>query len=145
MVKNPPAKQEMPEMRVWSLGQEDPLEQDTPVFLPGKSLGPRNLVSYSPRGHKESDATEWLNTHTPNKNDSNWPPRVPPSPPPAVPPPTHLVAAAVLSFKQLGCGSASSPTASHLTLLQSNSTSGCVLNTPFDFQTVGFCSNCPCP
>ena len=28
MVKNPPAKQEMPEMQVRSLGQEDPLEQE---------------------------------------------------------------------------------------------------------------------
>ena len=28
MVKNPPANQEMPEMRVRSLGQEDPLEPE---------------------------------------------------------------------------------------------------------------------
>ena len=28
MVKNPPANQEMPEMRVQSLGQEDPLEPE---------------------------------------------------------------------------------------------------------------------
>ena len=34
--------------------------QPTPVFLPGKSQGQRNLVSHSPWGHKESDATEWL-------------------------------------------------------------------------------------
>ena len=32
--------------------------QPTPVFLPGKSQGQRNLVSHSPWGHKESDATE---------------------------------------------------------------------------------------
>ena len=35
------------------LGQEDPLEEEiatTPVFLPGKYLGQRNLVSYSPWG-----------------------------------------------------------------------------------------------
>ena len=27
--------------------------QPTPVFLPGESHGPRNLVGYSPRGGKE--------------------------------------------------------------------------------------------
>ena len=32
--------------------------QSTPVFLPGKSHGQRNLASYSPWGHKESDTTE---------------------------------------------------------------------------------------
>ena len=30
-------------------------------FLPGESHGQRSLVGYSPRGHKESDVTEWLN------------------------------------------------------------------------------------
>ena len=30
----------------------------TPVFLPGKSHGQRNLVGYSPWGRKESDTTE---------------------------------------------------------------------------------------
>ena len=34
--------------------------QPTPVFLPGESHGQRNLASYSPWGHKESDMTEWL-------------------------------------------------------------------------------------
>jgi len=29
----------------------------TPVFLPGESHGQRNLVGYSPCGHKESDMT----------------------------------------------------------------------------------------
>ena len=58
MVKNPPAKQEMQEMGVLSLGWEDPLEKGMatpPVFLPGKSHGQRNLVGYSPGGRKESD------------------------------------------------------------------------------------------
>ena len=32
--------------------------QPTPVFLPGKSHGWRNLVGYSPWGRKESDTTE---------------------------------------------------------------------------------------
>ena len=36
--------------------------QPTPVFLPGKFHGQRNLVGYSPWGHKESNATEWLST-----------------------------------------------------------------------------------
>ena len=35
--------------------------QPTPVFLPGKSHGQRNLAGYSPWGHKESDTTERLN------------------------------------------------------------------------------------
>ena len=35
----------------------------TPVFLPGKSHGQRSLVGYSPWGHKESDASEWLHFH----------------------------------------------------------------------------------
>ena len=34
--------------------------QPTPVFLPGKPHGWRNLVGYSPWGHKELDVTEWL-------------------------------------------------------------------------------------
>ena len=34
--------------------------QPTPVFLPGESHGQRSLAGYSPRGHKESDTTEWL-------------------------------------------------------------------------------------
>ena len=50
----------------WTLGQEDPLEEDmqpVPVSLPGKSHGQRSLVDYSPRGHKESDMTERLSMH----------------------------------------------------------------------------------
>ena len=34
--------------------------QPTPVFLPGESHGRRNLVGYSPWGHKELDTTERL-------------------------------------------------------------------------------------
>ena len=43
--------QEMQETQFQFLGQEDPLEkkqQPTPVFLPGKSLGQKSLVGYSP-------------------------------------------------------------------------------------------------
>ena len=40
--------------------------QPPPVFLPGESHGQRNMVGYSPWGHKESDMTEQLSmcTHT---------------------------------------------------------------------------------
>ena len=57
-LKNPPAKRET---RIRSLGQEDPLVEEmttTPVFLPEKSHGQRNLAGYNPKGHKESDTTE---------------------------------------------------------------------------------------
>ena len=56
-------------MQVPSLGWEDPLEegtQPTPVFFPGESHGQRNLVGYSPWGHKESgtmEETECLGAH----------------------------------------------------------------------------------
>ena len=48
------------ETQFQSLDLEDPLEKDiatTPVFLPGKSHGQRNLVGYSPWRHKELDRT----------------------------------------------------------------------------------------
>ena len=35
-----------------------------PVFLPGELHGQRSLAGYSPWYCKESDTTEWLNTHT---------------------------------------------------------------------------------
>ena len=37
--------------------------QPTPVLLPGKSHGRRSLVGCSPRGHEQSDTTEWLHFH----------------------------------------------------------------------------------
>ena len=37
--------------------------QPTPVLLPGKSHGRRNLVGCSPWDHWESDTTEWLQFH----------------------------------------------------------------------------------
>ena len=40
--------------------------QPTPVFLPGKAHGQRNLVGYSTRGHKESDMTERLSGQNAN-------------------------------------------------------------------------------
>ena len=39
----------MPWRRAW---------QSTPVFLPAESHGQRNLVGYSPQGHKDSGTTE---------------------------------------------------------------------------------------
>ena len=36
----------------------------TPVFLPGKFHGQRSLEGYSPWGHKVSDTTEHVHTHT---------------------------------------------------------------------------------
>ena len=38
--------------------------QPTPVFLPGKFHGQRRLMGHSSWGHKESDTTEQLSTHT---------------------------------------------------------------------------------
>ena len=57
MVKNPPLVQET---QVWSLGQEDPQEKEKATLLPGKPHGQRCMASYSPRGHKELDTTEWI-------------------------------------------------------------------------------------
>ena len=58
--------QETWETQVWSLGQEDPLEegwQPNLVFLPGESHGQKSLVGYSPWGHRESDIAE-VTAHT---------------------------------------------------------------------------------
>ena len=67
-------------MWVWSLGGEDPLEEEmaTPsqVFFPGKSHGQSGLVGYSPWGCRDSDTTE----HTPGKSPDKFPrqdPRLP--------------------------------------------------------------------
>ena len=40
------------------------LQQPTPVFLPGESHEQKRLEGYSSWGHKESDMTEQLSTHT---------------------------------------------------------------------------------
>ena len=60
MIKNLPAMQET---QVGSPGQEDLLKKymvTHSVFLPGESHGQRCLVDCNPKGHKESDTTEWL-------------------------------------------------------------------------------------
>ena len=41
--------------------------QHTLVFLPGESHGQKNLVGYSPWGLKESDTTECLSPHAPER------------------------------------------------------------------------------
>ena len=54
--------QETQEMGVQSLGWEDPLEREmaTPssILAGKKSHGQRNMVGYSPWGHKELDMSE---------------------------------------------------------------------------------------
>ena len=47
--------QETLEMQVWSLGLNDPLEEDAPThssILPGEFHGQKSLVGYGPQGHK---------------------------------------------------------------------------------------------
>ena len=64
MIKNLPANSETQEMRVWSLGREDPLEEEmatrssTLAWRIPWTEGPGGL--YSPWDHKESDMTEQL-------------------------------------------------------------------------------------
>ena len=71
MVKNLPAMLEsrfdpwigkIPWRREW---------QPTPVFLPGESHGQRSLAGCSPWGHKESDTTEQVSTHS--TGPRSWP------------------------------------------------------------------------
>ena len=53
--------QETKEMWVWSLGQEDLLEEDMTTYsciFAKKSHGQRSLVGYSSKGRKESDTIE---------------------------------------------------------------------------------------
>ena len=44
--------------------------QQTPVFLPGESQGQRSLASYSPKGCKDLDVTEWLSVQKKKKKKS---------------------------------------------------------------------------
>ena len=60
MVKNLPAT---PETWFNPWGRKMPWRREwrpTPVFLPEKSHGQRNLAGYSPGGHKVLDTTEQL-------------------------------------------------------------------------------------
>ena len=72
-VKNPPAMQETQEPRLDPWVGKIPWRrawQPTPLFLLGKSYGPRSLASHSPWGHKESDTTEQLSTFC---HKQSWP------------------------------------------------------------------------
>ena len=62
MVKNPLTKQEM---WVWSLGQEDPLEEEIAThsnILAWEISWTEEPGGLQSMGHKESDMTEWPNT-----------------------------------------------------------------------------------
>ena len=50
--------QKIEEMRVQSLGWEDPLEEDLATHSSGEVHGQRSLVGYSPWGRKEPETTE---------------------------------------------------------------------------------------
>ena len=59
--------QETQEMWVWSLGQENPLEEEMAThsgILARKISWTWKLVGYNQWGIKESDMTEWLSIHT---------------------------------------------------------------------------------
>ena len=64
-MKNLPAVQKTQEMRVWSLGQEDPLEEEMAThsgILAWEILWTEGFGGYSQKGHKESGMTEQLST-----------------------------------------------------------------------------------
>ena len=77
-VKNPTAMQGREEMWVRSLVWEDSPEKEMAThssILAGESHGQRSLQSMQPTGyslwgHKESDMTERLNTHTHTDTES---------------------------------------------------------------------------
>ena len=61
--------------QIQSLVGKDPLArkwQPTPVFLPGKFRGQRNLVGYSLWGRKESDTIEHTRRHKHVKGQEDW-------------------------------------------------------------------------
>ena len=60
---------DMQVMRVWSLGQEDRLEEEMEThssILSWEIYGQRSLAGYSPWAHKDSDTTKhiWTFTYT---------------------------------------------------------------------------------
>ena len=65
MVKNPSACNEEDLGSVPGLGRSPGGEQGSPLQYSclESPHGWRGLVGYSPRGHKDSDLTEWLSTH----------------------------------------------------------------------------------
>ena len=66
-VQNLPAVQETQEMRIQSLGQEDPREKETAAhssIFTGRSQGQRSLVGCGPKDRKDLDMTEQLSAYT---------------------------------------------------------------------------------
>ena len=74
VVKNLPPMQEIQEMKLRSLGWEDPLEKEMAThssILAWEIHGRRRLAGYSPWGRQESDMTEhahvtWTQSHAPS-------------------------------------------------------------------------------
>ena len=67
LVKNSSAVQETQETWVWSVGQEDPMEEEMAArsnILPWQSHGQRSLPGCNPEGHKGLDTTEPLGKST---------------------------------------------------------------------------------
>ena len=63
-VKNLPAMQETQEMWIWSLGGNDPMEEEMGThssILAWRISWTEETAGYSPWGYKEADKTEWLN------------------------------------------------------------------------------------
>ena len=66
VAENLPAMQEKPEKLIWSLGGEDPLEEEMAThssILALKIPWKRSLVGYSSWVHKRTDMTERLNNN----------------------------------------------------------------------------------
>ena len=67
--------QKIQDMWVRSLGQEDPLEEETAIhysILPDQSHGQRSLVGYSSKDCKELNMIEQLHLHTRYKMKILW-------------------------------------------------------------------------
>ena len=65
--------QEIQEMRVQSLGQKDPLEQEMEIHFSiqaWKSHGQRSLEGYSPWGHRVGQ--DGAHMHTNNVQNAGW-------------------------------------------------------------------------
>ena len=73
VIKNPLPVQERKELRVPSLGQEDPLEEGMVThssILAWRIPWTEEPGGYNPRGDKESGTTERLSTHMKNSSSS---------------------------------------------------------------------------
>ena len=62
-------------MQVWSLGQEDPLEEEMTThssILAWRIPWTEEPVGYSPKSYKEPDTTERLTISTNKDRELNW-------------------------------------------------------------------------